>query len=138
MYLFVPQVTCATGKKENDKCVFNKQWLAKYGTWLQQESNNKHVAKYMLHSKTFGVSNMGEAAIQIHALGVKHREHTSTSDSLGIGHFFTSGREAKTLTMTSDAGLSKTTGSSTSQFIRRTDCLKSKNIMEVQSSEICS
>jgi len=46
--------------------VFNKQWLAKSSTWLQQENNNKHVSKCMLFSKTFGVSNMGEAAIKRH------------------------------------------------------------------------
>jgi len=34
--------------------------------WLQQENNNKLVSKCMLCSKTFDISNMGEAAIKSH------------------------------------------------------------------------
>ena len=109
IHVFVLQLTCAVGKQKmlRGKCVFNKQWLAKYGTWLQQEYNNKHVAKYMLCSKTFDVSNMGEAAIKSHALGAKHREHVTMSGGPGINHFFIGGRAARTSMKTSDAGLSK-------------------------------
>ena len=58
----------------------------------------------------------------------------STSGGPRFGHFLASGRAARTSSTTSDAGLSNTTGSSMSQFVRRTDCLKSEMLFKVVKS----
>ena len=60
------------------KCVFNQKWLenCEYSGWLKEDAN-KHIAKCSVCSKTFDISNMGEAAVRSHKDGAKHKKYAS-------------------------------------------------------------
>ena len=57
------------------KCRFNEQWTKKleYSDRLEPGSN-KYSARCRLCMKSFGISNMGEAALKSHNKGTKHLE----------------------------------------------------------------
>ena len=58
------------------KCVFNRRWKAdeKFEVWIAADPTSKTKAVCVVCNKAIDISSMGEAALQSHMIGKKHKK----------------------------------------------------------------
>ena len=71
MQMLLPVIYCLENAQR--EVLFNQKWLENcgYSSWLKQYAN-KCNGRCSVCSKTFDISNMGEAAVCCHRDGSKH------------------------------------------------------------------
>ena len=113
------------------KCVFNQKWLenCEYSGWLKEDAN-KHSAKCSLCSKTFDISNMGEAAVRSHKDGAKHKKYASIrlSNTLKstMDDFIQRPERSEPLTSNSEANSNAMNKETIGAFCTGNECLRSE------------
>ena len=78
------------------KCVFNVKWTTdeKFKAWIAADPSSKTKAMCVLCNKTIDISSMGEAALQSHMIGKKHKSLMEMKrSSHSVGHFLSSSSE---------------------------------------------
>ena len=78
------------------KCVFNGKWKAdeKFRAWIAADPTSKTKAMCVVCNKAIDISSMGEAALQSHMIGKKHKKLLELKvSSPSVTHFLSSSSE---------------------------------------------
>lgn len=78
------------------KCVFNGKWKAdeKFKAWIAADPTSKTKAMCVVCNKAIDISSMGEAALQSHMIGKKHKKLMELKvSSPSVTHFLSSSSE---------------------------------------------